>query len=134
MDFASLNIFAILCAALISFALGGIWYSPLLFGKRWMLETGISEEDAKKQNMARVFGLAFLANLVIALNLAMFLGAESTLASGAFYGFLAGFGWVAMAMGVNDLFEQRSFTLYAINAGFNVVGFTLMGAIIGVWH
>ncbi|MBB3167428.1 DUF1761 domain-containing protein [Simiduia aestuariiviva] len=134
MDLSALNIYAILVAAVSSFALGGIWYSPLLFGKSWMVETGLTEEDAKKQNMAKTFGLAFLANLVIAFNLAMFLGAESTLHTGLFYGFLAGFGWVAMSLAINDLFEQRSFKLFAINAGFNTVIFTLMGAIIGAWH
>ncbi|MCO4255218.1 DUF1761 domain-containing protein [Pseudarthrobacter sp. HLT1-5] len=34
-------------------------------------------------------------------------------------------------MGVNYLFERRSLTLFAINAGYNIVTFTAMGAIIG---
>ncbi len=134
MDISTLNFYAIGVSALSSFALGGLWYSPLVFGKAWMKETGITEESAKSKNMARVFGLAFIASLVIAFNLAMFLGSSSTLETGAFYGFLAGFGWVAMCFGINDLFEQRSFKLFAINAGYHTVGFTIMGAILGVWH
>lgn len=134
MDFSQINILAILVAALSSFLLGGLWYSKALFGKGWMQETGISEDAAKNTNMLKLFGLAFLASLIIAFNLAMFLGPESTLHTGLFYGFLAGFGWVAMAFGINDLFEQRSFKLYAINAGYHVVSFPLMGSIIGVWH
>ena len=31
-----------------------------------------------------------------------------------------------------DLFERRSLRLWAINAGYNVVAFTVMGLIIGV--
>jgi hypothetical protein len=134
MDLSTLNVLAVCVAALSSFALGGVWYSPLLFGKIWMLETGLTEEDAKQQNMAKTFGLALVANVVIAFNLAMFLGPEGSLFTGLLYGFCAGFGWVAMAFGVNDLFEQRSFKLFAINAGFNTVGFSLMGAILGAWH
>lgn len=134
MDFSQLNIFAILVAALSSFILGGLWYNPILFGKSWMEETGITEEKAKEANMAKVFGLSFLASVFISFNLAMFLGAESTLETGMFYGFLAGFGWVAMSFGINDLFEQRSFKLFAINAGCHTVGFTIMGAILGSWH
>jgi len=134
MDFSSLNFIAISIAAVSSFVLGGLWYSPLLFGNTWMRETGITEESAKNQNMAKKFGLAFVASFIIALNLAMFLGAQSTLQTGIFYGFLAGFGWVAMSFAINDLFEQRSFRLFAINAGYHTVGFTIMGAIVGVWH
>lgn len=134
MDISQLNLLAILTATALSFVLGGLWYSPLLLGKLWMKETGITEEKAQSANMAKTFGLAFVATLVMAFNLAMFLGAESTWKMGAFYGFLTGFGWVAMAFAVNDLFEQRSFKLWAINALYHTCVFTIMGAIIGGWH
>jgi len=131
MDFSTLNFLAIGVSALSSFVLGGLWYSPLLFGKAWMKETGITEEAVKNQNGAKVFGFAFIASLIIAFNLAMFLGSTSTLKTGMFYGFLAGFGWVAMSFAINDLFEQRSFKLFAINAGYHTTGITIMGAILG---
>jgi hypothetical protein len=47
-----------------------------------MKETGISEEAVKNQSMAKVFGFALLASLVIAFNLAIFLGESSTLEAG----------------------------------------------------
>ncbi|MEO2181137.1 MAG: DUF1761 domain-containing protein [bacterium] len=50
------------------------------------------------------------------------------------YGFLTGFGWVAMAIGVNAMFEQRCFTYIAIVGGYRVVIFTLMGLILGAWR
>jgi hypothetical protein len=37
-----------------------------------MKETGISEEAVKNKSMAKVFGFALLASLVIAFNLAIF--------------------------------------------------------------
>lgn len=129
-----LNYLAILAATAASFVLGGLWYSPVLFGKVWMVETGITEESAQQRNMVKVFGLAILATLIVAFNLAAFLGPEASLVSGAFYGFLAGAGWVAMAFAVNDLFEGRTLRLFAINAGYQTLSFTLMGAIIGVWN
>lgn len=134
MDISSLNLPAVLVAAVSCFILGGLWYSGLLFGKTWMQESGITEERAKNQNIPKTFGLAFIASLVIAFILAMFLGSESTLHSGLFYGFLAGFGWVAMAFAINDLFEQRSFKLFLINASYHTLAFTIMGGIIGAWH
>lgn len=129
-----LNYLAILAATAASFVLGGLWYSPVLFGKIWMVETGITEESAQQRNMVKVFGLAILATLIVAFNLAAFLGPEASLTSGAFYGFLAGAGWVALAFAINDLFEGRTLRLFAINAGYHTLSFTLMGAIIGVWN
>jgi hypothetical protein len=83
--------------------------------------------------MMKIFGLTFLLALVAAVNLAMFLGPETDVAMGAFYGFLAGFGWVAMFIGTHYLFERKSFKLFLINAGYSVVALTLMGVIICAW-
>jgi hypothetical protein len=133
METTTLNYWAIMVSALSAFLIGGLWYSPAVFGKVWMKENGFTEEDLKKGNMAKIFGLSFLLCLVAAINLAMFLGPETNLSMGAFYGFLAGFGWVAMFIGTHYLFERRSFTLFAINAGYSVVTLTIMGMILGAW-
>jgi hypothetical protein len=53
---------------------------------------------------------------------------------GAFYGFLAGFGWVATFIGTHYLFERRSLKLFLINAGYSIVALTIMGLIIGAWR
>ena len=50
-------------AALAFWALGALWYSPVLFSKRWQKEVGFKEEDISKANMAMVFGLSFLCML-----------------------------------------------------------------------
>jgi hypothetical protein len=128
-----LNWLAVGASALSTFLIGGLWYSPAAFGKAWMRENGFKEEDMKNSNMVKIFGLAFLAALVAAINLAMFLGKDVTIANGAMYGFLTGFGWVAMFVGTHYLFERRSFTLFLINAGYSVVALTVMGVIIGAW-
>ena len=64
----------------------------------------------------------------------MFFGNDIDAASGAMYGFLTGFAWVALAMGVSGLYEQKSFKYMLINGGFWTVVFTLMGLIIGAWR
>ncbi len=124
---------AVVAAAAVSFVIGGLWYSPILFSPAWMRETGITEAQAKGMNVAKVFGLAFLANLVMAFNLAAFIGSKSTLLFGIGAGFATGLGWVAMSLGVIYLFEQRSFRLWLINSGYQVVAYTAMGAILAGW-
>jgi hypothetical protein len=130
-----INIWAVLVAAVSTFLIGGLWYSPAVFGKAWMRENGFTEESLKNSNMAKIFGLAFFLGLIAAVNLAMFFGTEvNTLQSGLLYGFLTGFGWVATFIGTHYLFERKSFLLFLINAGYSIVALTVMGGIIGVWH
>lgn len=125
-----LNYLAIILAALSTFLLGGLWYSPAVFGKAWMKENGFTEESMKGANMAKIFGLAFVLALISSINLAMFMGPEKDVTMGAAYGFAAGFGWVATFVGTHYLFERKSFKLFLINAGYSIVALTVMGVII----
>lgn len=132
MESVTFNLPAVLAAALLTFALGGLWYSPLLFAKAWMKECGLTEEQTRRAPMARTFGLSALASLVMAFNLAAFIGPKGA-AFGLFAGAATGIGWVAMSLGVIYLFEQRSLKLWLINSGYQVLAYTLMGGLIGLW-
>lgn len=135
MDFSTLNWLAVVAAALSTFLLGGLWYSPGLFGKAWQKETGLSDDELKQGNMAKVFGLTFVWSLVMSVNLALFLNAPSTDATwGMTAGFLAGFGWVATGIFVIGLFERRSMRYMLIHGGYMTVALTIMGLIIGAWR
>jgi hypothetical protein len=134
-DHISFNYVAILVAAISTFLLGGLWYSPALFHRAWMKELGYTDETLKQQGgVARIMGASFVLELIMAFNLAAFLGDKATLAFGVFAGAAAGFGWVALALGVTYLFERKSLRLFFINAGYHGLAFTLMGAILGAWH
>lgn len=133
MDLSKLNLLAIVAAAASTFLLGGLWYSPILFARSWMREAGLTEEQTRQAPMARVFGFSALAALVMAFNLAAFIGPKASLGFGIFAGLTAGLGWVAMSLGVVYLFEQRSLKLWLINSGYQVVAYTMMGAILGAW-
>ena len=130
--FASINWLAVLVSAVSTFLLGGLWYGPLL-GRAWMRASGITEEKAKQGNMGMVFGLSFLLQLVAAVVLAMFIGAEADAMFGLFAGAAVGVAWVATGLGVIYLFEQRPFGLWAVNAGYHVVSYSMMGLILGAW-
>jgi hypothetical protein len=49
-------------------------------------------------------------------------------------GFLAGFGWAAMGIGIVSLFERRSLSYVLINGGYLTVALTVMGVILGAWR
>src|SRR5689334_1078372 len=94
-----LNWFAVIAAAVATFLIGGLWYSPFLFGRVWMSANNFSEADLKKSNMAKIFGLSFVFALVMSANLAAFLAdPKATAAWGATAGFLAGFGWLMLGI------------------------------------
>lgn len=135
MDISTLNWLAIIVAALSGFLIGGLWYSPILFGNPWMKENNFSADNLKKDNMAKIFGLTFLFSFIMAFNLAMFLNDSKTDASwGAMAGFLAGFGWVAMSIFVIGQFERKTTRYMLIHGGYVTVALTVMGLIIGMWR
>jgi hypothetical protein len=135
MDISTLNWMAVIVAALSNFLIGGLWYSPVLFGKIWMKENNFSDEDIKKGNMTKIFGLTFLFSIIMAFNLGMFLNDAGTTAGwGALAGFLAGFGWVAMSIFIIGQFEQKSTKYMLIHGGYVTISFIVMGLIIGLWR
>lgn len=133
MDTSAINWLAVVLAAVSSFIIGGIWYGPL-FGKVWMRSSGMTEELAKKANMGMIFGLSFVLQLVAAAVLAMFIGPDATFSFALFAAGAVGIFWVAPAFGVVYLFEHRPFAHWVVNAGYHIVAFLVMGAILGLWR
>lgn len=122
---------AVLAAALSGFAVGGIWYGPL-FGKSWMVASGLTMDDIKRGSAARIYGTAFVANFIGAWVLAAVLGTDATPIDGAFVGGVIGLAWVATALATIYAFERRGPLLLMINAGYQVVALAVTGAIIGL--
>ena len=129
-----INFTAVLAAAVASFIVGGLWYS-LMFKNAWMKANRFTEEDLSKRNPAVMFGVSFLLSLVMAFNLAAFLGNEGvSLKWGMTAGALAGAGWVTAALAVTAVFESRGWLYVAVNGGYWIVAFVVMGGIIGAWR
>jgi len=128
------NYLAIVAAALAAFVLGGLWYSPVLFGKAWQREVGLSDEELKRGNMARIFGTALILSLIASWVFALFLGPRPPMALGLGAGFAAGLCWVASSFGMNYLFARRSLKLFVIDGGFHTLQFTVIGLILALWH
>ena len=124
------NLLAVIVAGIASFILGGLWYSPMLFGKAWQREAGLSDAQLAGGNMALIFGLSFVLALVASFVFAMFLGPRPPMALGLGAGFSAGLCWVASSFGINYLFERKSLKLFLINGGYHTLQFTLIGLIL----
>jgi len=130
---------AVLVATLVHFMLGGFWYSPLLFGNKFIQIIGWSPaklEEIGNQNHAKEYLIAFLSSAVLVLILAHFV--QYTKATSAIAGvqtaFWAWLGFIATTSIATVLFEQRPLGLYLINAGYQLVGCSLAGAILAIWR
>lgn len=126
-----MNVYAVLLAAVSSFLLGGLWYSPALFGRVWNRENG---GQVPPGHPGKVFGVAFVFSLLAAFAFAWLLGPQPELRKALLVGAVAGFGMVAASFGINYQFAQRSFTLWLIDGGYHTAQFVLFGLILGLWH
>lgn len=129
-----LNPLALLVAALAYFAVGGLWFSPLLFSRQWQAATGLTDAQLSSRNPAPVFGGAFVASLVSVAALGLLLGRDAGAGTGTVIGVLCGIGFAAMALATIFAFEHRPVRLLAIDAGYHVVAAAVAGLIIGAWQ
>ena len=70
MNLPPINYLAVLVAGIVIFVLGGLWYSPVLFAKRWIALQGRTVEQERAQaaaaNMPLMYASAFLTGVIIA--------------------------------------------------------------------
>ena len=134
MHLSSINWLAVLVAGLSAFILGGVWYSPALFGNAWMKENKLTVEEVEKGNKGKIFGWALVLALIMSVNLAMFLAdAKTDIVWGTTAGLLAGV-WVFAGIAITGLFEHKTARYIFINGFYQIVALALMGAIIGLWR
>ncbi len=129
---SDVNWLAVLVASIVVFALGAVWYAPPVLGKTWLRLTGI-DPDAPGPSVAAVMSAGFATTAISVSALALFLGPSAGVASGLAAGLVAGVGISSMTVVLNGLYEGRSATLMAINAGYQIVIFTVAGLILGAW-
>jgi hypothetical protein len=131
-----LNFLAILVSSLGYFALGSLWYSPVMFGSAWLKLVNINMKKPDKNEMIRLFGTTFILIVISAIVMDYFIlmfGVKD-LIGGAWIGFLAAIGFVATTIGVTFMYEGKPLKLFLIDTGYHFAGFLILGAILGVWN
>jgi hypothetical protein len=133
-NFGALNLLVVFGATVAANVLGGIWYSPHVFGKLWAAANNITLGTQGLQNAPVTFISAFILQLFAASMIAALLGPSSSGIEGIQLGTLIAFSFVLTAMGVTNLFERRPLPLILINVAYHITSFGLMGFIIGTWN
>ena len=136
-----INYLAVLVTAFIPMVLGALWYSPVGFGNTWIKLTKWTPEEIKKAKndkaaMNKAYGLGFVGALVRSYVLYYMLQMleVSSWQAGAMSAFWIWLGFVAVAQWSMTLWgKNKSFQLFSINTGYELVTLILMGAVLGAW-
>lgn len=129
-DLPQINAWGAVAAGLAAFVVGPAWFSPFLFGRQW--EASVEASGLKKGSPPLAMGFALAASVVSAFALAILfhIGHIDTIAMGALAGLLVGLGVVAVSSLSDALFIGQARLWWLVQAGYRVVGFVIMGAVV----
>ena len=124
----------VLLAAVVTFLIGMLWYSPLLFAKSWVSLNGYTPEKLAemKQGAGKAYGVSFLAYLVLGIGVGALVVGESAL-DGAEIGVQL---WLFVVMPISLtglVFSGRRFGAWLIDAMYQFTYLAAMGAILSRW-
>lgn len=135
MESIVINHAAVVACAVLNLVIGAVWYSPALFYEAWREENKLTEEELKRANPFVLYGVTFVFGLIMAYNLAFFLGDSKTdWQWGLTAGFLTGAGWASLIFATIALFERKSWRYIFINSGYIVLFFSISGLLLGLWR
>ena len=123
---------AVVVAAVANFLLGGFWYGVL--GKEWLAALGKRKEDLNAKD-PKPYLMAAVGSFVNAATLAWLIVAIPdcvTVVQAAALGTFVGVGVVLASAAKHYAFSGWSARLLAIDLGLDVIGFTVMGLVIGL--
>lgn len=138
MSHLHVNFLAVLVAALLSFALGALWYSPALFAKQWVKANGLSPAKVKamQKNATRAYAITLGCQLVLAFALTVLLNIAhiSALLAGIKLGLLCWLGFAATLGLAAHAYSGKPIAVWLIDAGYQFIYMVLMAAILTAWH
>ena len=132
-----INFVAAGLAALVGIVIGAVWFGPKTFFPLWWKFLGKKpSEQPGTDNMAVIFGSTFVAAVIQAIVMAIFIGlaeqATGTMDTftGLAIGSLVGVGFAATASLSHHLFGGFAIKAWVLEAGQDIVSLAAMGAII----
>jgi hypothetical protein len=130
-DFAAINIWGTVAAALAMFALGGLWFSPALFGRQWAESIKASPKELGSPAVA--FALFLLTSTGIAFLAALLFSAAGvdTTVKGLEGGVLLGGLFFLVSLGDAGFTGHLRARWWWIQAAYRIVATVLLCAIVG---
>ena len=138
LDIAAINFLAVLVGAAIYFVLGAVWYSPILFAKRWQAAIGWDESRAQPQTNPLTYAVPAVLYLIAGIATAMLAAATGTdtLGEGIALGLVTGLGYALAMVGVEATFDPnkpKPLTWFLITTAYHLIGFVVLAVVIAIW-
>ena len=129
------NYIAVIVAPVVALVIGFIWYSPAVFGKRWMAYLGTTQAQLGQPGPTgmAVGVIASLVNAWVLALLSLNLGGK-TLTDGVMLGILAWLGFMATITAAQISFEKKPWGLWILNNAHNVIVQVVMAVIVTLWR
>ncbi len=130
-NFEKISIFAIFLASVVRLVIGMIWYSPGVFGRRWLELKEMKPGDLKNKNLSILWG--FLNALVLSFILAGFISLMDEVYwwTGAWVGFWAWLGFYATGSMIAVIWEDLPWPLYFLYNAETLLSYVIAGVILG---
>jgi len=131
----SIDLLGVLVASIVAMIIGGLWYSPILFGKMWMELSGLSNERAaraKEKGMWKLYIGQFIIALIASYALAYFIAVQeiTTITAVLTLGFWLWLGFHVPILVSSILWEGKSPKLFVLNGLQNLITLFIIGIIL----
>lgn len=129
-----MNYIAITAASVIYVVIGVLWYSPLLFSKKWMRLNKI-EPKTMKNSGPGMYVMPMIPAVITATVMEWLLTmlGVTEWPGGAMVGLMSWFGFTASTQLLNWAFSGKKMGAFLLDTGYQFVSFILMGAFLAMW-
>jgi len=129
------NYLPVVVSAVVALVIGFMWYSPPVFGSRWMAYLGTTQAQLGNPGPTgmAVGIVASLLNAWVLAVLSLNLGGKS-ITDGLMLGALAWLGFMATITAAQVSFEKKPWGFWILNNAHNLLIQVLMAAIVTIWR
>jgi len=134
-----LNWLAVIVGTIIYFAIGAVWFTPMLFGRPWQRALGWDPAQTAPQMSPLTYAVPAILYLASAIATAMLAAAtgSTTLGSGLVLGLVVGVGY-ALVINANDAIfdpnKRQPLTWFVITGAYNLLGLLIVAVLVSIWH
>lgn len=134
-----LNWLAVIVATIIYFAIGAVWFTPMLFARPWQRALGWDPGRTPPAMGPAIYAVPALLYLVASIATAMLADAtgSTTFGSGIVLGLVVGVGY-ALVINANDAVfdpnKKEPLTWFVITGAYNLLGLLIVAVLVSVWR
>lgn len=131
----SVSLLSVVTASIVAFVIGAVWYSPFLFGRKWMVLANINNIDMaanRRAGVGKLYSVHFIFILVSLAVLGFIISTSNAATStdGAIWGFVVWLGFSVPTGLTRCLWEKCPISLFFIDSINILISLVIGGAII----